>query len=147
MTRLRATRCRAHKKTGEQCKKWAILGATVCRVHGGATPRVKKKAAERIAEAADDAAALLVKFMEDPAHDVKVRTQIAQDLLNRAGYSGKNSVDLKVSIFDEAVANGEFLMDLGEASEEEAERFMELEADVPGRLPLELRKRNGRSRA
>src|ERR1700754_1299247 len=29
-------RCRAHKKTGEQCKNAAILGSTVCRFHGGA---------------------------------------------------------------------------------------------------------------
>lgn len=108
--------CTRIKNNGEPCKNRAIIGATVCRFHGGAAPQVKKKAAERIAEAAHDAAALLVQFMEDPKNDVKVRTQIAQDLLNRAGYAGKQSMDLTLapSVFDEAVQNGEFLMDIGE---------------------------------
>lgn len=111
------TRCKAHRKNGDPCKNRPVNGATVCRMHGGGAPQVRKKAAERIAEAADDAAALLVLFMQDPKNDIKVRTQIAQDLLNRAGFAGKNAVDLKVSIFDQAVANGEFLIDLGEVDE------------------------------
>lgn len=149
MTKLRSTRCTAHKKTGERCKNFAILGATVCRFHGGSTPQVKKKAAERIAEAADDAAALLVRFMEDPKNDVKVRTQIAQDLLNRAGYSGKQSLDLTLqpSIFDEAVQSGEFLIDIGEVESGEQPILDNADATEPPPTPedsqsqLQVRKR------
>ena len=43
--------CRAKcRRTQQQCQRWAIRGGTVCRVHGGAAPHVKRKAAERIAE-------------------------------------------------------------------------------------------------
>lgn len=47
-------RCTAHSKSrdGGQCGNWAIHGGTVCRYHGGAAPRVKAKAAERLIDAA-----------------------------------------------------------------------------------------------
>jgi hypothetical protein len=43
-------RCHAHKKSGEQCKKWGIRGTEppVCRVHGGAIPQVQAAAAARL---------------------------------------------------------------------------------------------------
>jgi hypothetical protein len=107
-------------------------------MHGGGAPQVKKKAAQRIAEAADDAAALLVQFMEDPKNDIKVRTQIAQDLLNRAGFAGKQSVDLTVSRFDELVETGAFLVDLGELPADEVRALDELALPEP---KLEVRKR------
>lgn len=132
------TRCTARRKSGAECKNWAIRGGFVCRMHGGGAPQVKKKAAQRIAEAADDAAALLVQFMEDPKNDIKVRTQIAQDLLNRAGFAGKQSVDLTVSRFDELVETGAFLVDLGELPADEIRALDELA--VPERK-LEVRKR------
>lgn len=40
------------KSTGEQCQRAAIKGSNVCHVHGGAAPQVKKKAEERLREAA-----------------------------------------------------------------------------------------------
>ncbi|WP_378040899.1 hypothetical protein [Citricoccus parietis] len=99
---------------------------------------MRKKAAERIAEAADNAAELLVLFMQDSKNDIKVRVQIAQDLLNRAGYAGKNAVDLKVSVFDQAVSSGEFLVDLGETDERPA---VEEAPPAPTPSPVRLRKR------
>lgn len=42
-------RCTAKNATGNQCRKDAINGATVCRNHGGSAPQVKAKAAERVA--------------------------------------------------------------------------------------------------
>lgn len=142
------SKCRAHRTNGEPCGNYPMRGGTVCRKHGGGAPQVRKKAAERIAEAADDAAALLVQFMEDPKNDTKVRTQIAQDLLNRAGYGGKNAVDLKVSVFDEAVASGEFLVDLGEVDEPSPTLALEGDADAnedaPAPEPVKLRKRRRR---
>ena len=49
--RLRPTpgKCHAHTKRGP-CKRFAIVGGNVCRSHGGAAPRVKAKAKERIQE-------------------------------------------------------------------------------------------------
>lgn len=48
--RFQRTPCVATRKDGAPCKSWAIHGATVCRMHGGATRHVKAKAAARVAE-------------------------------------------------------------------------------------------------
>lgn len=52
-------RCKARsKRTGKQCQKAPIRGATVCRNHGGAAPQVKAKAQERLADLIDPDRAL-----------------------------------------------------------------------------------------
>ena len=43
-------RCTASRKDGKPCGSWAIKGATVCRVHGGAARQVRAAAARRLAE-------------------------------------------------------------------------------------------------
>src|SRR3990167_4052651 len=40
--------CAAHTRSGKPCKGQVIKGATVCRMHGGASPQVKAKAKERL---------------------------------------------------------------------------------------------------
>lgn len=43
--------CKAKaKSTGNQCGNLAIIGGTVCRIHGGSAAHVKAKAAERVTE-------------------------------------------------------------------------------------------------
>lgn len=55
----RAPICKAHsKRTGARCKRVAILGGYVCRMHGGGAPQVKRMAAERIADLIDPERAL-----------------------------------------------------------------------------------------
>jgi hypothetical protein len=44
-------RCSAHNRSGEQCRKWAIKGGSVCGTHGGSTPQVKDAAVRRVQEA------------------------------------------------------------------------------------------------
>ena len=52
-------RCKAKcKASGSQCKKSAILGGNVCQKHGGGSPQVKAKAAERLADLIDPDRAL-----------------------------------------------------------------------------------------
>lgn len=47
-----ARQCTAISKgSGKRCRRAAIHGATVCRMHGGAAPQVKAAAARRVAEA------------------------------------------------------------------------------------------------
>jgi hypothetical protein len=43
--------CTARTRSGRQCRRSAIKGGTVCRVHGGAAGQVKLAAARRSAEA------------------------------------------------------------------------------------------------
>lgn len=43
-------RCGARSsRTGEPCRAWAVVGATVCVAHGGAAPQVRRAAARRLA--------------------------------------------------------------------------------------------------
>jgi len=84
------------KHTGKQCQRFAMRGLRVCVVHGGATRAAKAKAAERISAASGYAADLLVEFMANPEIDVKSRTQIAQDILDRGGINAKRVMELTV---------------------------------------------------
>lgn len=45
--------CTATNRQGQRCRKPPILGGTVCRNHGGASPQVKRKAAERVLDIID----------------------------------------------------------------------------------------------
>ena len=84
-------RCKAKNRWGEQCRKWAMKGSVVCNKHGGAAPQVRRKAAERIAMAQDDAASLLIKFMADDEVPYSERRRCAEYLLN---YENRNQVEL-----------------------------------------------------
>jgi hypothetical protein len=47
-----ARKCSAHRRDGQPCGNYAIVGGRVCRIHGGAAPQVRKKAGERLLMAA-----------------------------------------------------------------------------------------------
>lgn len=50
---MQSARCSARsKRSGEQCKRTAVAGATVCTAHGGKAPQVRAAAERRVAEAA-----------------------------------------------------------------------------------------------
>jgi len=51
-------RCKAQIKGKGQCKRAAIKGGAVCQWHGGGSPQVKRKAAERLADLIDPDRAL-----------------------------------------------------------------------------------------
>lgn len=78
-------RCRGHNKDGSQCKASPLRGATVCRMHGGAAPQVRKKAAERLEQAADRMAQQLLAIAEDKGLPAPVRLAAIRDALDRAG--------------------------------------------------------------
>lgn len=42
-------RCTARARSGGRCGRWAITGAVVCDLHGGASPAVRRRAAVRAA--------------------------------------------------------------------------------------------------
>ena len=77
-------RCRAHKKTGEQCKNAAIQGSTVCRFHGGAAKHVKAAARARLENAADLMARNLLGLATD-AESETVKLGATNSALDRAG--------------------------------------------------------------
>lgn len=65
-------RCTAtSKRTGQRCGQWSVVGGTVCRFHGGASPQVAAKAEQRVAHATveADATALLAAWGHEGVAD------------------------------------------------------------------------------
>jgi hypothetical protein len=87
-------RCTAHLTdgSGTRCRKAAISGGTVCASHGGSAPQVKRSARERLLEAADPAAARLVRALE--SEDERAAIRAAQIILDRAGLHPTQAVEL-----------------------------------------------------
>lgn len=94
------TRCKARRKNGQPCKNPPITGGAVCRMHGGGAPQVKRSARQRVLEAAEDAASLLVRLMADETVDLRVRVNVAQDFLDRANVTGKTAVEVEVKRYE-----------------------------------------------
>jgi hypothetical protein len=92
-----ARRCTAHRKNGDQCRKWAIVGGTVCATHGGAAKHVRNAARARIANAADLMAKQLLKMaVADDVSDA-VKLAAIRDALDRAGLGARAGVDVEIS--------------------------------------------------
>jgi hypothetical protein len=78
-------RCNATRPNGGRCKREAEDGAVVCDQHGGAAPQVRRRAAERLIMSADRVSQKLLEWLDDPEVPYRVRAEIAQDVLDRAG--------------------------------------------------------------
>ena len=99
-------RCRAHNRRGEQCGNQAILGGTVCRMHGGAAPRAEKNARLRLMALIDPAISVLAEEMEK-ADSSADRQRAANSILDRAGMTRGTPADtdvLRALIIDRLVA-------------------------------------------
>lgn len=90
--------CVAHKKTGERCQKAPILGATVCRFHGGAARHVRAAAKARLENAADRMARQLLGMVEDGDTPPAVKLAAIKDALDRAGLSPRQALDVSVAL-------------------------------------------------
>jgi hypothetical protein len=87
-------RCNGHMVNGSRCKREAEPGSVVCRLHGGAAPQVRKRAAERLIMSADHASQKLLEWLDDPEVPYRVRAEIAQDLLDRAGLASTQAIKI-----------------------------------------------------
>ena len=95
------------ERKGERCSRWSIRGATVCLVHGGTIPNVKK-AAEAKVEAArmriigdsELAVDTLFDLLKVGTAD-NVRLGAAKDILDRAGLKPGEKVDIDLTIGQE----------------------------------------------
>jgi hypothetical protein len=101
-------RCRAHSaRTGDRCKKAAILGGTVCATHGGSAPQVRRRADERLRDLQPSAVIRLEEALGavqrqldrhglvvdvGPDHAIRVRT--AQAILDRTGMGPSQRIDV-----------------------------------------------------
>lgn len=74
--------CTATNRQGKRCGKSPILGGTVCRLHGGAAPQVKLKAAQRLEAYQDKAIDRLFQLIEQTAFPSTALTAV-RDVLDR----------------------------------------------------------------
>lgn len=135
--RPHVVRCKAMRMDNSgQCRHLAIDGAVVCQTHGGAAPGVKRRAAERIVMAADDAATQLIQWMNDDKVPIQERRKIAETLLDRAGISAGRGADVTVTHrFEQTMQD--IVIDLdGPDDVEDAEVVVETPAVLPEPEPL-----------
>ena len=90
--RMSERRCRAHNRAGSRCGLAPVVGAPVCKWHGGAAPQVKAKAEDRIREMVDPALNRLLKLIDDDSSGVALGA--VKDVLDRAGYVAKQQVEI-----------------------------------------------------
>lgn len=76
--------CTARTRQGNRCRQRPILGATVCRMHGGAAPQVKRAAQLRLLELISPAIATLAREMATAPFSAD-RQRAANSILDRAG--------------------------------------------------------------
>lgn len=75
-------RCTATNRKGARCGKAPIPGGTVCRLHGGAAPQVKLKAAQRLEAYQDKAIDRLFELIEQTSFPSTALTAV-RDVLDR----------------------------------------------------------------
>jgi hypothetical protein len=86
--------CHATSKgSGQQCRRPAIAGAAVCRVHGGAAPQVKEAARVRLLALVDPALATLARAVNSKRQPTAVEISAAKDILDRAGLAAERPAD------------------------------------------------------
>lgn len=93
------TLCTARRKRDAQpCTNFAVLGASVCRMHGGSAPQVIRAAQVRLLMASDRLMAQLLLIAEDKSEPTPVRLAAIRDALDRAGLGAKQQIEIEARV-------------------------------------------------
>lgn len=88
--------CVATNRQGKRCGRSPIAGATVCRMHGGAAPQVKRKALERLMELQDRAIDRMAALMHQEQYP-STAYAASRDILDRTMGKPTESVQVEQS--------------------------------------------------
>lgn len=77
-------KCLGTNRNGKPCGRDAIKGGTVCNMHGGAAPQVRRAAALRLLAAVDPAITALLEDLKDKT-ERRIRQVAYRDILDRTG--------------------------------------------------------------
>jgi hypothetical protein len=96
-------RCTARSKQSQgRCKRWAITGGTVCPIHGGSAPQVRRSAEQRLADLVDPAITALTELVESSNIDA-IRLAAIKDVLDRAGFKPRERIEQSGKVVIEVV--------------------------------------------
>lgn len=127
--------CSARNRDGSPCKASPIRGATVCRMHGGASPQVKEAAARRLREGVMPMLAALYRLANDDSLPPAVQLAAVRDWLDRSGIKEHIVVEVQVQPWERLV--NELLVDVDDADDFLRTRPVALPGDEPVVLEAE----------
>lgn len=88
-------RCTAHSsRTGERCKKAAILGHHVCPTHGGSLPNTKA-AARKFLDEQRVPAIFALREVIDSTQDDRAKVAAAKEILSRTGMAAATKFEVE----------------------------------------------------
>ena len=128
-------KCQARRQDGKPCRRYAIRGGNVCRVHGGGSPQVIAKARERLALAADRMARELLGIATG-AESEAVKLAAVKDALDRAGLNVKQALELSAKPWEDIMSDVAGVATISRA-ESRARRGLPDDAPAPAE-PLDI---------
>lgn len=88
--------CKAHKKTGERCKKAPIKGGVVCNKHGGSAPQVRRAARDRLLALREPAIKALRDVIKEDDVEPGVKVRASLGVLDRTGMGPTSHVEVDI---------------------------------------------------
>lgn len=94
MNPMDAVQCTATNRLGERCKRYAVEGSSVCRLHGGASPLARAAAKKMLLALVPDAIEVLKEALDGDVRIDVVQLRAALAVLDRAGFGPRQTISI-----------------------------------------------------